>query len=374
MAPLTALFLGLPLVLCARPKESELTAAYSYKEYLLDFKKPAPADYAFHKNLFETQLKKVIAHNADAAATYKRGVNAFTDAAAAPKGLAHQRRTGLLGAKRSALDIDAAEDLPDRVDWREHGIVSAVKDQGGCGSCWAFAVTATMESHIAKETGSLYNLSPQELVSCMANPDECGGTGGCQGATAELGFDYYVRNGGAVQEYQMGYTSYYGSNGECYIKNVTSHRDSGPDPPAITTGVASITDFEKLPSNDYLALLNAVAKVGPVAISVDASWHDYEAGVFTSESYDATIDHAVVLVGYGVDAGVPYWLVRNSWSPNWGEHGYIRLFRHVADTPCGVDIRPLDGTGCKGGPANMTVCGTSGILSDSAFPKGGHLL
>jgi len=174
----------------------------------------------------------------------------------------------------------------------------------------------------------------------------------------------------------MGYSSYYGENGDCYIKNISSSSDKGPDPAGITTAVASITDFEKLPVNDYLSLLNAVAKVGPVAISVDAAWSDYESGVFKTDNYNATIDHAVVLVGYGVDADTPYWLVRNSWSPKWGEGGYIRLFRHTdADkTPCGIDSNPLDGTGCKGGPATLPTCGTSGMLSDSSFPKGGHLI
>merc|ERR1711904_241675 len=119
--------------------------------------------------------------------------------------------------------------------------------------------------------------SPQEPVSCMPNPEECGGTGGCQGATAELGFQYYIENGGAVQEYQMGYSSYYGENGECYIKNISSSHVNGPDPSGITTGVVNITGFTTLPTNDYNALLNAVAQLHPIAVSVDAMpWSSYE--------------------------------------------------------------------------------------------------
>ena len=105
----------------------------------------------------------------------------------------------LRGGKKFA---DTAGDL----DWRDRGAVTDVKDQGQCGSCWAFAATAVLESHIAIETGTLFNLAPQEFVSCMPNPEKCGGTGGCSGATVDLAFDYAMKNGGIVQEYQMGYT------------------------------------------------------------------------------------------------------------------------------------------------------------------------
>jgi cathepsin L len=97
--------------------------------------------------------------------------------------------------------VTAADTLPDHVDWREKGVVTAVKDQGGCGSCWAFAAAATLESHIAIETGTLFNLAPQEFVSCMPNPNKCGGAGGCQGATVDMAFDWMEKKGGIVSEY-----------------------------------------------------------------------------------------------------------------------------------------------------------------------------
>ena len=81
--------------------------------------------------------------------------------------------------KSHNINMKPVSELPTEVDWRSSGIVSAVKDQGGCGSCWAFAATATLESHIAKETGLLFSLSPQQIASCSPNPDKCGGTGGC---------------------------------------------------------------------------------------------------------------------------------------------------------------------------------------------------
>lgn len=80
--------------------------------------------------------------------------------------------------------------LPTQVDWRESSVVSPVKDQGHCGSCWAFASAATIESHAAINSGHLKTLSTQQLVSCVANPYTCGGQGGCNGAIAELAFSY----------------------------------------------------------------------------------------------------------------------------------------------------------------------------------------
>jgi len=80
--------------------------------------------------------------------------------------------------------------LPTAVDWRETNVVSPVKDQGHCGSCWAFASTATIESHAAINSGQMKTLSTQQLVDCVANPYNCGGQGGCSGAIAELAFSY----------------------------------------------------------------------------------------------------------------------------------------------------------------------------------------
>jgi len=97
----------------------------------------------------------------------------------------------------------AVNELPASVDWREvrPSVVSAVKDQGSCGSCWAFASTATIESHAAISTGQLFDLAPQQLASCAPNPDHCGGTGNCFGSIAELAFDYVAHSDGMYEEF-----------------------------------------------------------------------------------------------------------------------------------------------------------------------------
>jgi cathepsin L len=193
---------------------------------------------------------------------------------------------------------------------------------------------------------------------CAPNVNHCGGTGGCNGATAELAFEYYSTSGGIFQEYQYSYSSYYGNDYACTL-------------PTGTNPVASIDGYVQLPENNYQALMNAIATVGPVSISVDASaWSAYKSGIFDGcNQVNPDIDHAVVLVGYGEEDGQKYWLVRNSWSPSWGEKGYIRVARVDGEEKrCGSDVTPQDGSACDGQTEPVTVCGTCGILYDTAYP------
>ena len=222
------------------------------------------------------------------------------------------------------------KDLPKEIDWRKSGsFTTPVKNQGHCGSCWAFASTAVLESHIAIQTGKLFSLSMQELVSCAPNPNQCGGTGGCAGATSELAFDF-VAHHGVVEEYSFGYQSYHGDKINCTILPAMEGEDStGGFTPRVDDdaeadgAVASIVGYSKLPMNQYKALMIAVATLGPVSVSVAASgWGLYKGGIYNDDKDDTrTINHAVVLEGYGTDeaTGQDYWLVRNSWGPLWGK-------------------------------------------------------
>ena len=173
-------------------------------------------------------------------------------------------------------------------------------------------------------------ISPNVITaSCSPNPDSCGGTGGCGGATAEIAFDYVASSSGLDQEFQLPYLSYNGENYAC---------------PAISAPVATIGGYIKLPENNYTALMTAIATVGPIAVSVDASgWGAYEGGIYTYWNKEApVINHAVVLVGYGEEGGQKYWTIRNSWSPSWGEAGYIRLARSDDDElNCGIGKKCL---------------------------------
>ncbi len=101
--------------------------------------------------------------------------------------------------KKNSFNLKLGE-LPASVDWRSQGVVSAVKDQGMCGSCWAFASTETVESHAAIASGTLFQLSTQQMAACSPNPDQCGGTGNCHGATAEVAFDYVAHSTGMMTD------------------------------------------------------------------------------------------------------------------------------------------------------------------------------
>jgi len=254
----------------------------------------------------------------------------------------------------------AVEALPPSVDWRTKGVVTPVKDQGQCGGCWTFSAAETIESAVAIATRKLLVLSEQELIDCVPNPEQCGGTGGCSGATQELAFNQTIVEGLALESTYP----YKAQTGRC------------PNPPP--KAAATITGFVTLPFNNYSALMNAVAMVGPIAISAAAEpWQTYESGVFSSNC-GADVDHAIQLVGYGHDdtAGLDYYLVRNSWSSSWGENGYIRVARY-GSTPkgeqCLTDNTPGDGDGCANGPPSIQVCGLCGILSDSSYPTGAGL-
>jgi len=333
-----------------------------------------PVNYEFRKGLYTQEQKRILAHN-NANKGWNETINTMTILTVDErkqfygysKGV-KQYHTPISQIKNMKTNSNDLSLLPKNVDWRTKGVVTAVKSQGGCGSCWAFASTAVIESHVAINTNKLYDLSPQQIATCSPNPLECGGKGNCQGATAELAFDYVANSGGLYDEFQMPYTEYYGVESKCALPSDTPR--------------ATISGYVKLEENNYEQLMYAVATVGPIAVSVDASnWHSYSSGIFNGcNQSNPDINHAVVLVGYGTDyiSGQDYWLVRNSWSASWGESGYIRLLRQKItaydDETCGMDITPQDGTACAGDNQPVKVCGTCGILYDSSYPTGANTI
>lgn len=244
------------------------------------------------------------------------------------------------------------------MDWRHRLNASLpVKDQGDCGSCWAVAAAGGLEAH-AELAGFSQPISYEELVDCTPNPHECGGTGGCQGSTPELAFEFVRDHGLVAQSEYQGYQSGAGA-GICK---------------STLNPVMSATGYARLETNALQPLLHAVAAVGPIVVAADATgWNSYGSGVYDGCEKDAIVNHAILLMGYGTDEHLQkdFWLTRNSWGEDWGERGYLRLLRHAdGDSYCGVDRRPLEGVGCKGGPGELPVCGMCGILSDSSYPIG----
>eukprot|EP01112_Ceratiomyxa_fruticulosa_P021054 TRINITY_DN7331_c0_g1_i1.p1 TRINITY_DN7331_c0_g1~~TRINITY_DN7331_c0_g1_i1.p1 ORF type:complete len:388 (+),score=79.13 TRINITY_DN7331_c0_g1_i1:471-1634(+) len=361
---------ALPLVFARGPKWHQLDG-YTFDQYIRDFDK----EYNDHeldmrRSLFETKLKEIHAHNSNPSFTWKQGVNKFTT-------YTQQELNNLKGYDKT-LGFQQAENrkarkitpeveelmnmplvnLPTSVDWRQKNVITPVKDQGDCGSCWTFGTTETIESHFALATGFLLELSEQMILDCVPNPNDCGGNGGCGGGTPELIFGTILENTwtGLMSEWFYPYVSHDGKNQPNCLFNA-SYVES------------EIDGYQVLPANQYAPVMAALATIGPLVINVDASvWNSYESGVFNGcNQTNPDIDHVVQLVGYGTDPKLgDYWLVRNSWTPFWGENGYIRLARS-SNVVCGIDNNPQDGTGCNGAKP-QTVWGNFCCLFCESYP------
>jgi len=207
---------------------------------------------------------------------------------------------------------------PSAVDWRDSGAVTAVKDQGNCGSCWSFSTTGAMEGANKISSGSLVSLSEQNFVDCDDNGDH-----GCHGGLMDNAFEWAMSNGGVCSEENYAYT---GKKGDCADSSCGEHY----------ANPKSFTDVEK---NSESALMSALAQQ-PVSVAIEAdekTFQLYKSGVLTA-SCGTNLDHGVLAVGYGTDNGVNYWTVKNSWGDSWGESGYIRLARDVSQKQgqCGI--------------------------------------
>ncbi|XP_068448891.1 digestive cysteine proteinase 2 [Clinocottus analis] len=204
------------------------------------------------------------------------------------------------------------------VDYRNMGYVTEVKDQGFCGSCWAFSTTGAIEGQIYKKTGQLVSLSEQNLVDCSRSY----GTYGCNGAWMANAYDYVVHNG-LQSSSAYPYSSV--DTQPCYYDS--------------RQAVAHIKDYRFIPKGDEQALADAVATVGPITVAIDAdhsSFLFYSSGIYEEPTCNPNnLSHAVLLVGYGSDGGQDYWIIKNSWGSSWGEGGYMRMVRDGRNT-CGI--------------------------------------
>ena len=222
---------------------------------------------------------------------------------------------------------------PDPVDWRTKGVVTGVKNQGKCGSCWAFSAVAAIESAWAIAGNPLVSLSEEFLVDC----DQPQSPGGCDGGFDQQAYQFVIKNG-IDKEATYPYTAGGGKGSTC----------SRHWPP---TSPVRIAGFVNLPSNET-EMAAFASESGPFAIAVDAGhplWYNYESGIVRSCCYRA-LEHAPTVVGWGIDAKEPYWIVRNSWGSSWGERGYIRL--ELGSNQCGITQSPTAPCVCAGCKTN----------------------
>ncbi|GAB2259636.1 hypothetical protein Droror1_Dr00010491 [Drosera rotundifolia] len=218
------------------------------------------------------------------------GLNAFTDMTSEEFRATHngykKHMKPASSMESTSFKYENITDAPVSIDWRTHGAVTSIKDQGSCGCCWAFSAVASTEGITQIKTGTLTSLSEQEIVDC---------------------------------DLPMG----------------TCNTNAGPV-------AATLSSYQDVPSNSESALLNAVAGQ-PVSVAIDASgndFHFYSEGVFSGPC-GTNLDHAVTVVGYGTTSdGTDYWIVKNSWGTSWGEQGYIRMQRGLNSPQglCGINM------------------------------------
>jgi len=331
-------------------ENAQLYTDYDFQKYIAEHGKSySAAELEQREQIFNHNLEKVKSHNRE----YHAGVHTWWATMNHLADMSKEEFATLRSAKYNPsthpiLGLTAkAGGNPDSVDWREKGAVTPVKNQGGCGSCWAFSATETMESAYQIASGKLLELAPQTYVNCVKNPNSCGGTGGCEGATMELAFNLTAQTGIALESE----LPYRGTDETC--KSYTA--------------AVKCSGYVKNPVNDAAAFETALATM-PQAITVAAEpWQLYGGGIFHGCSSDNsnTLDHGVQAVGYTKD----YYIVRNSWGAGWGEKGFIRISR-ASDAKTFTDSAPADGVACKPYPKSQTVGGECGILFDTSYPTG----
>lgn len=345
-----------------------------FDDYMIKFGRQyskGSEEYAARRGLFEQRSAMVATLNARPNRKWKAEVGMFADRTEPERAMFRGwRRTPEFakhgGVVRSSFSSGSSlletASMPTSADWRFLDTSNMIIDQSACGSCWAATTASVIEAHYEIHHGRARKFSVQEILACTPNPKECGGQGGCEGATVELGVDWVLKNGLADDDT----VPYEAADSVC-------PRDSQTDAVKIQGKDRSgmgLVGWQTLPQNEGMPLMKALVEHGPVAISVAAdSWHEYGGGIFDGCDKDVVIDHAVTLYGYGDDSGERYWLIRNTWGPDWGEDGFIRMKRHdEKESYCGIDHDNQQGVGCKGDPKEVKVCGMCGMFADSVVP------
>jgi len=280
----------------------------------------AGQEHDARKNIFANNLKFIEKHNAEHALglhTFTVGINQFAD-------LTNEEFVQQFTGVKAADDIGILEespveivgDRPESIDWREKGAVTGVKNQGQCGSCWAFGTVGTIEGAHFKKTGKLVSLSEKNLVDCSRQNH------GCRGGLPYLALNFVIKQGGIDTEESY---PYHPSQGQCRF----DEDNIG----------ATITRARRIIKGSEEDLQNALATIGPIAVAIDAAHYSfqlYHSGVYHERSCSSyRLDHAVLAVGYGSEHGKDYYIVKNSWGPRWGLGGYIKMARNSHNN-CGI--------------------------------------
>jgi len=275
------------------------------------------------KEIFKHNLDYILLHNMYSNSSYTLKLNQFADLTRSEwnkqyTGYQHRER-----ASNETVKYLRKSWLSSGVDWRRKGAVTPVKNQGQCGSCWSFSATGSMEGAHYISTNSLVSLSEQQLVDCSGAE----GDQGCFGGLMDDAFEYVIKNGGIDTESDYKYTA---RDGTCNTKKQKTHS-------------ATFSKYHDVPTNNENQLELAVNKQ-PVSVAIEADQTDfqfYHSGVFNS-ACGTKLDHGVLVVGYGSQDGMNYWIVKNSWGETWGDDGYILMAKDIKSPAgqCGIAMNP----------------------------------
>jgi len=278
----------------------------------------------------------------------KFGMNPFADetleefrAAKLPMKIAKEPLAHSCLSKGVTLEEDfyKSVSIPTSWDWRTKGVVSPVKNQQQCGSCWAFSTIGNVESQYAIKTKKMTQFAEQLLVDCSKGCSNEPPYGvvcnqGCGGGWQWNAFEDIIYWGGVETESEYPYT---GSEGSCRM-----------DKTKIQSPIANYTCLTKNTTvgADEDVMASYLYTNGPISIALDADYVEgYTSGIIDpptpADCQGTSLDHAVLIVGYGVDSTsqLPFWIVKNSWGASWGENGYFRIVR--GQGACGLNTAVL---------------------------------
>lgn len=267
--------------------------------------------------IFRGNLKKIQMLNQGERGTAEYGINEFADLSKS------EFSQYYLGLKPNGDVIKKRAKIPNvrlplNYDWRNYNAVTPVKNQGMCGSCWAFSVTGNVEGQYAVKHKELVSLSEQELVDCDKVDNGCGG------GYMSTAYQAIEKLGGLEREKDYPYE---GSNDKCAFNK--------------SEIAVTVVDYLNITS-DETEMAQWLFKNGPISIALNAfAMQFYIRGVSKPWKFLCNpnqLDHGVLIVGFGQEKNKPYWIIKNSWGPHWGESGYYRLYR--GSGACGVDKMP----------------------------------
>ncbi|KAL7727203.1 hypothetical protein ACLKA6_004467 [Drosophila palustris] len=282
------------------------------------------AEHQMRLRIFRQNLRTIEELNSNERGSAKYGITEFADMTSTE----YKQRAGLwqrsedkpTGGAPAVVPAYAGQ-LPKEFDWRQKNAVTHVKNQGSCGSCWAFSVTGNIEGLYAIRTGDLQEFSEQELLDCDSKDSAC------NGGLMDNAYKAIEDIGGL--EYESEYP-YEAKKKACHFNKTMAH--------------VQVSGFVDLPKGNETAMQEWLLSNGPISIGINANaMQFYRGGVshpWSPLCSKKNLDHGVLVVGYGVSdypnfhKTLPYWIVKNSWGPRWGEQGYYRVYR--GDNTCGV--------------------------------------